>query len=227
MRPDGRAFLRDAGAGTPLRVKLCGLSRPQDVAAANAALPDLCGFIVGFPKSHRNVDPAALPALSAQVSERIVRCGVFVDAPVGTVAALAGKGAIDAVQLHGSEDEAYIAELRHLLPARTGIIQAFRVRTAADVQRACESSADMLLLDSGQGSGETFDWSLVAHVPRPFILAGGLTPENVARAIDQVHPFGVDVSSGTETAKRKDPAKMTAFVRNARGASGAPRGQTP
>ena len=167
-------------------VKLCGMHRPEDVAAANAAGPDLVGFVVDFPRSHRSVPVAGLPALTAGVAPAIARVGVFVDEAPAVVAGLVASEAIDACQLHGHEDEAYLAGLRAEL-ARAGVanapvIQAFRVRERADVERAEASSADVILLDNGQGTGERFDWSLVTHVARPFILAGGIKDESKMRA---------------------------------------------
>ena len=197
-------------------VKLCGMHRPEDVAAANAAGPDLVGFVVDFPRSHRSVPVAVLPALTAGVDPAIARVGVFVDEAPAVVAGLVASEAIDACQLHGHEDEAYLAGLRAEL-ARAGVanapvIQAFRVRERADVERAEASSADVILLDNGQGTGERFDWSLVTHVARPFILAGGLDPTNVTEAIVVTHPLGVDMSSGVETDGIKDEIKMRAAV---------------
>jgi ABC-type Zn uptake system ZnuABC Zn-binding protein ZnuA len=132
------------------------------------------------------------------------------------LAALADAGAIAIAQLHGHEDADYIAELRKL--TRIGIIQAFQVHGAADVEAAQESVAEMVLLDAGQGSGERFDWSLLRDFGRPYILAGGLTPANVADAIARLHPWGVDLSSGLETDKLKDPAQIQAAVAAVKGA---------
>ena len=115
------------------------------------------------------------------------------------------------MQLHGNESNAYVSELRH--QTRVGTIQAYRVQGEDDVARAAGSAADMVLLDSGQGSGKAFDWSYVSRVRRPFILAGGLSPENVGQALAEVQPWGVDMSSGIETDKLKDPAKIEAAVR--------------
>jgi phosphoribosylanthranilate isomerase len=203
-------------------VKLCGMHRPEDVAAANAAGPDLVGFVVDFPRSHRSVPVAVLPALTAGVDPAIARVGVFVDEAPAVVAGLVASEAIDACQLHGHEDEAYLAGLRAELAragvAKAPVIQAFRVRERADVERAEASSADVILLDNGQGTGERFDWSLVTHVARPFILAGGLDPTNVTGAIVVTHPLGVDMSSGVETDGIKDEIKMRAAVAAVRSA---------
>jgi len=98
------------------------------------------------------------------------------------------------------------------------IIKAFRINTAEDVQRAEKSAADLILLDHGAGgTGESFDWSLLGNCKRPFILAGGLSPDNVAQAIQRTHPWGVDVSSSLETDGHKDPEKVRKFVKQVRG----------
>lgn len=198
----------------PTRIKLCGLTRPEDIRAANAAGADYVGFVFAE-KSHRFVFPDAAAQLKALLDERIQAVGVFVNAPVEQVAGLLAAGTIDMAQLHGSEDEAYIAALRQ----RTSkpILQSFRVDSPADVARAVRSQADFLLLDNGPGgTGQRFDWSLVQEVTRPFFLAGGLCPENVAEAVCTVRPYAVDVSSGIETGGVKDAAKMQAFVRAVR-----------
>ena len=211
-----REWLLSGAAASQPRVKLCGMFRDEDVQAVAEARPDLCGFIVDFPKSHRSVTPARLAGLCDRLLEcepasaPIWRVGVFVDEPMGQLVRIVDAGCIDLVQLHGSEDAAYIDELRDR--TGVGIIQAFRIRSAADAAAAEASAADLVLLDNGQGTGEGFDWSLVASVARPFMLAGGLGPENVAQAIEEVRPWGVDMSSGIETEKLKDPAKMAAAV---------------
>ena len=211
-----REWLLSGAAASQPRVKLCGMFRDEDVQAVAEARPDLCGFIVDFPKSHRNVTPAQLAGLCDRLLEcepagaPVWRVGVFVDEPMEQLVRIVDAGCIDLVQLHGNEDAAYIDELRHR--TGVGIIQAFRIRSAADAAAAEASAADLVLLDNGQGTGEGFDWSLVASVGRPFMLAGGLGPENVAQAIEEVRPWGVDMSSGIETEKRKDPAKMAAAV---------------
>ena len=136
--------------------------------------------------------------------------GVFVDEAPATVAALLGGGIIDAAQLHGGEDAAYIRALRQMTDRP--IWQAFRVRTRADVEQAGRSEADCILLDAGAGTGTAFDWGMLDRVERPYFLAGGLDTENVAGAIRLLRPFGVDVSSGIESGGGKDAEKMAAFV---------------
>jgi phosphoribosylanthranilate isomerase len=197
------------------KIKLCGLYRPEDITAVNAARPDYCGFIINFPKSHRHVTPEQVRALRADLDPAVTPVGVFVNQPVETVAALQNDGTITVAQLHGQEDEDYIAALR----AATGgkpVWKAFKIRSEADLAAANASSADMVILDNGYGTGQTFDWSLAGGITRPFFLAGGLTPENIPAAIAQLDPTGLDLSSGVETDKKKDPEKMLAAVRAAR-----------
>lgn len=197
------------------RIKLCGLSRPCDIEAANRLLPTYIGFVFA-PGSRRYVSPARAAELKALTDPRISVVGVFVNESPETVAELLGRGIIDVAQLHGQEDEAYIRRLRILTDKP--LIQAFRVDTAQDAQAAEASGADMVLLDSGRGgTGQVFDWALVRRVRRPYLLAGGLNPDSVGQAMDMLHPFGVDVSSGIETDGKKDMEKMRAFVYAVRG----------
>ena len=125
-------------------------------------------------------------------------------------AGLLNAGVIDLAQLHGHEDDAYVARLRHLTDRP--VIRAFRVSSPADIRRAERSPADLVLLDAGAGGGAAFDWELLRAMRRPFFLAGGLDSENVGDAVALFRPFGVDVSSGIETGGVKDPVKMRAFA---------------
>ena len=195
------------------RIKLCGLMRPEDIETANRLTPDYIGFVFAG-KSRRRVTQAQAEELKNRLSPAIRAVGVFVDEDAETVARLLESGVIDIAQLHGNEDEAYIARLK----ARTGkpVIRAFRVKNAEDLRAAEASPADMILLDAGAGDGKTFDWSMLSSVSRPYFLAGGLTPENTAEAVKRYHPFAVDVSSGIETDGFKDCNKMRAFMRAVR-----------
>ena len=196
------------------KIKICGLCRDADIDYVNEAGPDYAGFILNFPKSHRNLTPEAAAALRDRLAPGIRAVGVFVDQPIETVLAAAETAALDVVQLHGHEDNAYIAALRR----QTGceLWKAFKIRTAADLAAAEQSAADAVLLDNGYGTGAVFDWSLAAEFRRPFLLAGGLTPENIPEAIRTMHPLLVDISSGVETDKVKDRDKILAAVRAAR-----------
>ena len=197
------------------KIKLCGLTRPEDIEAANALMPDFVGFVFAE-KSRRYVSPEIAARLRGRLNPEIQAAGVFVDAPPERVAELLEKGMIQIAQLHGQEDEAYIRALRGLTD-RT-IWKAFKITAPEDLAAAAASGADLVLLDNGPGgTGEAFDWALLRDFhARPYVLAGGLNPENAAAAIAALRPFGLDVSSGIETAGRKDPEKMEKFVRAVR-----------
>ena len=191
------------------RIKICGLRRPEDIGAVNGLQPEFIGFVF-FPGSKRYVEPEEARDLKAGLAPGIKAVGVFVDEEPETVARLLEEGIIDIAQLHGHEDEAYLAGLRKLTDKP--LIQAFRIRTGEDALRAQASSAEMILLDAGAGDGKTFDWHLLKPVTRSYFLAGGLNPENAGRAVRELKPYGVDVSSGVETGGWKDPMKMKDFV---------------
>ena len=197
------------------KIKICGLFRECDIEAVNAYRPDWCGFIVNFPKSHRSLAPDAVRALRSKLASGIIPVGVFVDQPPEYVAALLNDGTISVAQLHGHEDAETIARLRALAPG-CEIWKAVKVRSQDDLDAANASPADLVVLDNGYGTGQTFDWSLAGGVRRPFLLAGGLTPENIPDAIAQLHPYGLDISSGVETDKRKDTNKIKAAIAAAR-----------
>ncbi|MBR7075257.1 MAG: phosphoribosylanthranilate isomerase [Oscillospiraceae bacterium] len=197
------------------RIKLCGLTRLKDIEAANALMPDYIGFVFAE-KSRRFVPPEIAAVLRERLNPGIMAAGVFVDAPREQVAELLNRDTIQIAQLHGHEDEAYIRALRGLTD-RT-IWKAFKITAPTDLKAADVSSADLVLLDNGPGgTGEAFDWALLREFhARPYVLAGGLNPENAAEAIAALRPFGLDVSSGIETEGRKDPGKMEKFVRAVR-----------
>lgn len=191
------------------KIKLCGLSRLRDIRAANALRPDFVGFVFAL-NSRRYVSPQQAKSLKRRLAPGIQAVGIFVNEEVERVAALLGSGVIDLAQLHGAEDNGYIRRLRALTDKP--VIQAFRVRSEEDVRRAADSGADHILLDAGAGTGTVFDWRLLRQIRRPYFLAGGLGLHNVEKAVEELHPYGVDVSSGIETDGVKDPDKMAAFV---------------
>ena len=192
------------------RIKLCGLSRPFDIEVANALRPEYIGFVF-FPKSRRYVSPEQAEALRKMLDPAVRAVGVFVRENPERIAGLLNRGIIDLAQLHGSEDEEYIARLRAMTDKL--LIRAFRVDSPADLAKARESTADYILLDNGAGgTGESFDWSVLQGFDRPYFLAGGLRPENATAAVEALRPFAVDVSSGIETDGVKDGEKMKAFV---------------
>lgn len=190
------------------QIKLCGLRSEADVSAVLELRPEYAGFILsgGFRRSISHGDFDKLSEMLAGSS--ILRVGVFVNEPLDSLAGFVGK--LDLIQLHGSENDDYIRSLREVTDKP--VIKAFTVRSEADIEAARESSADFVLLDSGTGTGSTFDHSFIKDIGRPFFLAGGLAPENVGEAIARFEPFAVDASSSLETDGIKDMAKMTAFV---------------
>ena len=191
------------------KIKLCGLSRPCDIEAANELNPDYIGFVFAS-KSKRYVTYEKATELKSRLSPEIQAVGVFVNEHPENVAKLLQDGIIDIAQLHGGEDEDYITQLRLLTDKP--IIKAFRIETANDIKTAEQSTADYILLDSGAGTGTVFDWNLVKSIRRPYFLAGGLDACNVADAVKVLRPFAVDVSSGIETDAAKDKSKMAAFA---------------
>ena len=193
------------------RIKLCGLSRLEDIEIANELCPEYVGFVFAK-KSKRFVTPAQVEKLRATLSKKILAVGVFVNENLATVSELLNAGIIDAAQLHGNEDADYIRRLRAL--TTKPIIKAFKVDNLTAAEK---SSADFILIDAGAGDGKTFDWHILEDFGRDYFLAGGLNAENVSHAIKLLKPFAVDVSSGIETNGRKDAAKMREFVLAVRG----------
>ncbi len=191
------------------RIKLCGLSRPCDIAVANELKPEYIGFVFAQ-KSRRYITPERAEELKRLLSKDIQAVGVFVNETAETVAELLNNGVINIAQLHGGEDEDYIKQLRTLTDKP--IIKAFRIETANVIADAENSTADYILLDSGAGTGTVFDWKLIQNIKRPYFLAGGLSIDNIENAVKELHPYAVDVSSGIETDGLKDETKTAAFV---------------
>ncbi|MCQ2459860.1 MAG: phosphoribosylanthranilate isomerase [Ruminococcus sp.] len=195
------------------KVKLCGLSRPCDIEYANEIKPDFIGFVF-FEKSIRNVSFEKAHELRQNLADGITPVGVFVDEDIENVAKLLNNGTISIAQLHGNENNEYIANLRKL--ADYPIIQAFRIKSDEDIERANNSTADYILLDSGWGTGQTFDHSFIKGMKRDFFIAGGINADNIGGIIEKYRPFGADVSSAIETDGVKDKNKMRAFVDSVR-----------
>ena len=191
------------------RIKLCGLSRPCDMEAANRLKPEYVGFVFA-PGSKRYITPGQAAGLRRLLHPDIAAVGVFVNEPPENVARLLNRGTIHLAQLHGNEDQTYISRLRQLADAP--VIKAFRIRSAGDIAAVNGCIADYVLLDSGAGTGTAFDWKLIQGIKRPYFLAGGLSAGNVGDAVKRLRPFAVDVSSGIETGGAKDQTKMAAFV---------------
>jgi len=192
-------------------IKICGLRREKDVEYVNELRPDYVGFV--FAKGRKRtvtVDEAA--GLKAMLADDIKAVGVFVDDDIESVASLLENDVIDVAQLHGDEDETYIGKLRMMTDKP--IIKAFQIDENTDMNEIRNSSADIVLLDSGQGSGRELNLKHIAGVGRSYILAGGLSPDNVTEVISRAPEgiIGVDVSSGVETDGFKDREKIRLFM---------------
>ena len=191
------------------KIKLCGLSRLCDIEAVNELRPEYVGFVF-VNTSKRYISQEKAKELKKRLAPEIKTVGVFADKHPEQIAEICRKGIVDMVQLHGGEDEAYIRRLKSLMAQP--VIRAFCIRTAEDADKAEKCPADYILLDSGAGSGTTFDWKLVQNVERPYFLAGGLHIGNIKKAVEQLNPYRVDVSSGVETDGWKDKRKMQALI---------------
>lgn len=193
-----------------MKIKICGIYRIEDTEIINEFIPDYAGFVF-FPASHRFVTDVFAEDLRKHIDKRVKTVGVFVDDNIEHIADLYNKNIIDTVQLHGHENEEYIKKLKARMP-HAEIWQAFLIRSDHDLIKAQESSADKIILDNGYGSGKCFDWSLIGKVRRDFILAGGITADNIEEAIRRFSPYMIDVSSGVETNKVKDKKKTAAVI---------------
>ncbi len=192
------------------KIKICGLRRECDVEYANRLKPDYIGYVF-WQRSRRYVTYEQAARFTEELDKEITPVGVFVDEEPQNVAQLTADGIIKVIQLHGHEDEAYLRQIRAMTDAT--VIKAFKIRSAEDIKRAKAFPSDFILLDNGYGTGQTFDWQLISEIDRPFFLAGGINIENVAQAINTLHPYAVDISSGVETDGYKDFEKMREFMR--------------
>ncbi len=195
------------------KVKLCGLTRLEDILIVNKLLPEYIGFVF-VKKSKRYISVDSAKQLKNKLDKRVKAVGVFVDEDINIIKSIASLEIIDMIQLHGNEDNDYIKQLKQVCDKP--IIKAVQIKSLDDIVLATNVLADYVLLDSGKGTGKTFDWSLINNIKRPYFLAGGLDENNVKQAIKQLNPFGVDVSSNIETNGVKDEIKMKNFVENSR-----------
>lgn len=195
------------------KIKICGLTRYEDIEAANRYKPDYIGFVFAQ-KSRRFLPPKQAAQFKNQLSADIAAVGVFVNEEKEIIADLLKQDIIDLAQLHGQESEEEICWIKE----QTGkpVIKAVSVRTRADVDCWQQSCADYLLLDQGAGgSGCTFDWSLTDGCVKPYFLAGGICSANLTEALKK-GAYALDVSSGAETDGKKDPEKMEEMIREVR-----------
>jgi phosphoribosylanthranilate isomerase len=206
------------------KIKICGLFREEDIEYANEAGPDYAGFI--FAESRRQVSPVFASALRKKLAGCIIPVGVFVNAPVAEIAALYRDGVICIAQLHGNEDLPYINNLKEM--TSTNNSEAVQVIKTIKIGKfgmenlgfgIWDGNADYLLVDSGNGTGKSFDWNVLKDfgtVNTPWFLAGGIGLHNIEEALC-LKPFGIDVSSGAETDGVKDRKKMIQLVNVVRG----------
>ena len=216
------AYLYGPTYYTP-KVKMCGISKVDTIPAVVEAKPDYMGLVFAPSKRQVIVEKAKtlVEALHKQCKEQnntvsIKTVGVFVNETLDNLVTIAREANLDAVQLHGDEDEAFIQSLKER--TNVEVWKAIQIRSAADAEAWIDSSADMLLFDAYHkdergGTGDVFDWSCLDTFERPFMLAGGIDSTNVARAIRTVRPYGIDISSGIETNGVKDDEKITAFTK--------------
>ena len=223
------AYLYGPTYYTP-KVKMCGISKVETIPAVVEAKPDYMGLV--FAPSKRQVTVEQAKILVEELhrgyakkygsdtehdkNDTIKTVGVFVNETVDNLVTIANEANLDAVQLHGDEDETFIQSLKER--TNVEVWKAVQIRSAVDAEAWIDSSADMLLFDAYHkdergGTGEVFDWSSLDGFERPFMLAGGIDSTNVARAIRTVRPYGIDISSGIETNGVKDDEKITAFTK--------------
>ncbi|QHQ61876.1 phosphoribosylanthranilate isomerase [Anaerocolumna sedimenticola] len=196
------------------KIKICGLKRPEDISYVNKYLPDYIGFV--FAQSKRMVDDATALQLKRALDKRIKAVGVFVNEPIDHITALCRNNIVDLVQLHGEEDERYIRELRQRIPNE--IIKAIRVKEPLELETIQKLPCNHILFDTYikeqyGGSGLTFNRELIPKNSKPFFLAGGLNEDNILKAIEDCHPYCVDISSGVEAKGIKDEIKIKEIIK--------------
>ena len=190
-----------------VKIKICGIKRLEDIEMVNRYKPDYIGFV--FADSKRKVSHDLAKELRNNLDSDIIPVGVFVDSQQDEILKLFDDGIIEIAQLHGSESEQYILDLKKKTNGELKIINAIEMTQEIDLLKYNDSSSDYLLLDSGKGSGKTFDWSLIRKdIKKEFFLAGGLNSENVAPAINEFNPYAIDLSSSLETDGFKDENKI-------------------
>lgn len=203
-------------------VKYCGITKEEEIQHLQQLPIDYVGFVF-YKKSKRYVDKEQARRLRAKLKPSIPSVGVFVEEEIPKILELLQEGIIQGVQLHGKEEEAYVLKLKQemeKLGTKPFLWQAFILKEEKDIERANASPADLILLDGGKGEGKEAEAGLLQKIQRPYILAGGLSPENVIEKIKAFSPYGLDVSSGIEEqgeeGSRKSPEKMQSFIRLAR-----------
>ena len=189
------------------KIKICGIRRFEDIEIVNKYLPDYIGFV--FAKSKRQITYDEATLLKKNLNKNIESVGVFVNADKKEVLNLFNNNIINIAQLHGSESEDYISDLKDMSHNKLKIIKAIEISENIDLNEYNNSNADFLLLDSGKGSGKTFDWDLIeTELKKDFFIAGGLNKSNICEAIEKFNLYGVDLSSSVESNGFKDEKKI-------------------
>ncbi len=205
------------------KIKICGLRRMEDIEYVNEFLPDYIGFI--FADSKRYVEPSCVKMLIEKLSPEIKTVGVFVNEDINKISEISSMLNLDVIQLHGDENNDYILKLRN--EKLREIWKAVSVKNSDDLEKMSKIKADRILLDTYKkgergGSGESFNWDILASVNcKDIILAGGLNCGNIRNAIQEVRPYMVDVSSGAESDGFKDREKIKKCIEAARRADSA------
>jgi len=202
----------------PVKIKVCGMTQLKDVLTAVDCGADAVGFIF-YQKSPRHVNESTVKKIVTHLPPFVSRVGVFVNETAERINRLAKVCGLDAVQLHGDESPAFCRKIK------VPVIKAFRVENAESLASLSKYRVNGFLLDAFDekqwgGTGQTFDWKWARGAKKygPVILAGGLTPVNVADAVRRVQPYGLDVCSGVEKSPgKKDPRKIRAFFKAVRG----------
>ena len=202
-----------------VRVKICGITRAEDARHAARCGADAIGFV--FAESSRKISPGAARKISTSPGLTLATVGVFVDEPVDRMLRIAEQCRLTALQLHGDESDAVVRKAQR---AGYQVLKAFRIAKKDDLEVAADAEADALLFDasvSGQrgGTGQSFDWALLKglRTAKPWFVSGGLDPKNVRKLLSEITPYGVDVSSGVESAPGKKSAQLVKeFIKNAK-----------
>lgn len=187
------------------KIKICGLRTPEDVKIVNELKPDFVGFILtnGF---RRTITKETAKILQEQIDPSIKIVGVFVNEDIKNVEFFVNNGIIDFVQLHGNEDVEYIKKIN------APVIKVLKPESFSEI-REYEKVTDYFLFDSGTGTGKTFDWDFIPKTNKPFFLAGGISKDNLKFAIENIKPYGVDMSSSVETDGKKDFNKVKEVIK--------------
>ncbi len=192
------------------KIKICGLRREEDIAIVNEYKPDFIGFV--FAESKRKIDFDQAISFKKNLNKDILVVGVFVDVNIQDIIYLIENKVIDIVQLHGNENENYIANLKEF-DENIKIIKAILVKNKDDIKKWEDSQADYILLDNGKGTGKTFNWDLIGDIKKPFFMAGGINSENIDEAL-KFNPFGIDLSSGAEENGFKSSKKIAKIMKS-------------